>query len=919
MTPFLKQVARHYLDGAGNLDRLCFVLPNRRAVRFLEHYLGEGIAELGLGAKMAPEILTVNDFIFRSCGLRPVDRLPLLLELYGVYCQVNPQHEPLDDFLFWGDTLLGDFDDVDKYLVDAGLLFANVYEFKSLQDDYSYLTESQREAMERFTSHFLTPGAYKDKFLAIWKILLPLYGRFRERLDSAGMAYEGMVYRRLAERLEEESAADILRARFPVSEKFVFVGLNALSESEKKILRRMHRAGLCEFCWDYVSPMIRNRANKSSMFLDGFVQEFPQAFTLDPDGLPQTEFNLLKVPGGIAQAKQLPQVLARCSQSPGMDTAVVLPDENMLLPVLNSIPEHIVKLNVTMGYPIGGSQMWSLLSDLVQLQLHQRSSGGAAHFYHKYVWGVVSNSLIRSTISPDEKACLEECRNRRAYYVPADTLRCGSVLDAVFTPLKLGNDASAAWSGALCAYLKKVLVTIAPLLLDKQDMQLEIDFAKVCYETLDRLDKYGLEITPVSLGRLLRELLRSVTVPFEGEPLEGMQIMGPLEVRALDFDNLVILNFNEGVFPRRSLSASFVPPELRKGFGLPSYEFQDAVWAYYFYRMIQRASKVWMIYDSRTEGLKGGEPSRYLMQLKMHFGVRINQYEATAPLGAVSDDSPVPKTPAHLETLAGKVLSSTSIRNHINCPMRFYYSMVEGLKADIEVKESLDARTLGNVLHKTMQTLYPVGTVLDTVLLDSLIKDSGRIRSLVEKYTCLELNTMDISGRNIVLADIICSYVRAVLETDRALVASGGPVRIEGAELNVKGKIGGYDFKGAIDRLDRLSDGTLRVVDYKSGGVTEDDIFFNNDGIPQVGLQVYLYRRLLGIKESPVVGAVYQPAALMSGAAPYAIPFDPGYCATMGEKLEGELARISDLSVPWTRTTDSDNCKYCDFKAICGR
>jgi RecB family exonuclease len=924
MTPFLRQVARHYYNGAGDISRLCFVFPNRRALRFFENYLGEEIAAAGNGPAVAPGMYTMNDFIYHATGERPSGRIDLLLELYACYKALNPLAEELDDFIFWGDTLLGDFDDVDKYLVNPEHLFANVSDLREMQDDYSWLTPTQKVAVERFIRHFLTPGTYKERFLQIWRILLPLYRSFRESLKAKGMSYEGMVYRELAERLADGGAADLLKERFPWSERFVFVGLNALNECEKTLLRRIHRAGLCDFCWDYSSEMIKDTDNKSSLFLRDFTVEFPSSFRPDPDGLPQTEFNVLSVPGGISQAKQLPEILSRCTPEPGIETAVVLPDEQLLLPVLNSIPAHVEKLNVTMGYPISGSQIWALLGDIAQLQLHLRSKGGNWMFYHRAVWAVLSNSIIRSVLQDGTAEHLETLRKERRYYIGQEEFASDPLLSVVFRPVVRTAEPDAAQASAINAWLQDILVAVAPLIKNDPSMQLELDFAKVCHESLVSLGRRELPLRAASWFRLLNQTLAASTVPFEGEPLQGLQIMGPLELRALDFENLIILSAGEGTFPRRSVSSSFIPPELRKGFGLPTYEYQDAVWAYYFYRSIQRAHRVWLVYDSRTEGLRGGEPSRYIAQLEMHFHATVNHFEAHTPLGhGPGDDDAVAKTQEHLDILHKGNLSASSVRNYIRCPMLFYYSKVEGLKADKDVTESLDAGMIGNVLHKTMEALYPKGTRADAPFISGLRRDSARIRSLVNENICKELNTFEVAGRNLVFADIICSYVDALLKADLQSLAPGGCIDIIDVEHPGGTDIGGFRFTGYIDRLDSPSPGCVRVVDYKTGRVQPEDLEFDvkPDSIPPIGLQLYIYKLLAEplARGRNITGAIYQPAHLMSGEEVRELPLDDAYCRRMADELSRVLAEISDLSVPWTRTDDTKKCKMCDFRAICGR
>ena len=921
MTPFLKQVARHYYGEAGDISRLCFVFPNRRALRFFEHYLGQEVAASGRGPVVSPRMFTMNDFFYRAAGAGVTGRIPLLLELYRCYKELNPAAEPLDEFIFWGDTILGDFDDVDKYLVRADLLFTNVGDLKAMQDDWSWLTDTQREALSRFARHFLSPGSVKESFLSIWRILLPLYERFNKALTAKGMWYEGKVYRELCGRLEHTPAADMMAERFPESGKFVFVGLNALNECEKTLLRRLRNAGLAEFCWDWSSDFIKDRHNKSSVFLGGFVKEFPQAFEPDPEGLPECEFNALSVPGGILQAKQLPELLSRCSPSPGIETAVVLPDENLLIPVLNSIPAQVQKLNVTMGYPISGSQLGVLLSDLGELQLHIRERDGAFFFYHKQVWAIASNSLIRRALGEDGAELLEKCRKKRAYYIPEAELKGHPVLEAVFRPVVRNLAADAKQVKDICAWMQEVLVSLALAVKDDPEMQLELDFARICHQQLLELQKYGLDLSPASFFRLLGQLTAMATVPFQGEPLEGMQIMGPLELRALDFDNLIILSCNEGVFPRRSVSASFVPPELRKGFGLPTYEYQDAVWAYYFYRAIQRASRVWMVYDSRTEGIRGGEKSRYLSQLELHFGLKINRYEVQTELGGTAQGGAIDKTREHLQKLAAADLSASSIKYYAECPAKFFYSKVEGLKPEKEVSEFLDPSMIGRVLHKAMEILYPVRKTIDLAFVESLRKDKRRIRELVDRLICKQLNTFEVSGRNLIFADLICRYVDAVLSEDAAMLKGCAQMSIQGVEMEARLQAGGFNFIGYVDRLDCTAPGKLRVVDYKTGRVEDKDLYFSGQGLPKIGFQLYLYKRMVQVlfPQAVVEGAIYQPAGLMGGEPVYSLPLDDDYCSAMDAELGSILAEIADPAVPWERTSDAKICENCDFRTICGR
>lgn len=903
MIPFLKQVVQHYYAD-GTISEQCFILPNRRSVAFLLKYLGEEVGRTGVPAA-APLVFTMNDFFYRVAGRTATGNIQLLVTLYNCYRELNPKAEELDEFLFWGGVLLSDFNDVDKYLVNPAQLFANVADFREIQDSYEYLSKTQEEALKQFLSHFRTPGDYKQKFLGLWSLLLPLYRSFNERLRSEGDSYEGMVYRSLAERLDTESVVDVLPEEFSGVRKFVFVGLNALNECEKRLLSRMRDAGIAEFCWDYSSTMIKDRANKSSFFLSVNVTDYPQAFEPDPQGLAMPSINAVSIPSAVGQAKQIPAIL---ESLPRVDigTAIVLPDEDMLIPVLNSIPSGISSLNVTMGYPMSGSELWSLMNDICALQSNIRERDGRTLFYHRNVWSVFSNSIFRVVLSPEGEQAVEAVKKAAGYYVDSSELRGDPVLDCIFRPA--GEDVP--------GYLQAILETVAPKLTGNPEMAVELDFAHEYYLGIGTLRNCrGLDVKPATFFRLLGQLIRGISVPFRGEPLEGLQIMGPLETRALDFENLVILNCNEGIFPRRSVSASFVPAQLRGAFGLPTYEYQDAVWAYYFYRMIQRASQVWMLYDSRMDVSRSGEVSRYLSQLEMHFGVEVNHFVTKAPLSVESSSAPLPKTPEMILSLREKTLSASAIKNYLACPAMFHYHTVCALERDDEVQESMDAGAKGNVFHAVMEELYTVeGGFVTREQVKSYISDRELVKGKVRAHILEEMKVFELSGRNIIYEDLICRYVTKVLQRDLELMDSYGVggFRVLGLELKKYVTIDGFRFVGYIDRMDSFVPSEIRIVDYKTGAVDET----------QVGIQLYLYDRMIKPEASrsgcAVVNSVYQVSRLFVEPVRN-VSVDPGDEEKFSTLLSDTLREIADPSVPFARTEDKRVCGYCSFRQICGR
>lgn len=938
MDAFLLQTARHYYNLPG-IEKTCFIFPNRRSMVFFTKYLGDLVK--GNKPLLCPQMFTVNDFFASLYSGKTSDRLRLLTVIYEKYRALNPSAEPLDDFIFWGDVLLADFDDIDKYLAEPKDLFRNISDLKDIQDSFDYLTDVQRNAIRNFLGHFrdakdMNPSTVKGGFLKLWNILLPLYESFNKALAEKGMAYEGMVYRALARRLKDgEPVADILENRFPGTQKYVFVGLNALNECEKLLMRKMRDAHKAEFVWDYVTPAITAKANKSSFFMRKNVEEFPQAFTILAGGMP--EITAVSVPSAVGQVKIAPKLLQQMDGDP-VESAFVLPDETLLLPLLNSIPTEVNSINVTMGYPMKGSAVYTLVQALGRLQLRARRREDGWYFYHKDIREVFSASLFTAMLTPAEKEATEKIKADAKYYVPQADFAAGDTLKAVFSPVITDvKTPSAKTCRALCRYLSDIISTAGRTVAGNGEMLLELDFAKRLHSQLNILESTPLELMPSTWLRVLDGILQGITVPFKGEPLRGLQIMGPLETRALDFKNIVILSANEGMFPRRSVSSSFIPPELRKAFGLPTYEFQDAVWAYYFYRMLQRASKVWLVYDSRTEGLHSGEESRYIKQLEYHFNVKVKRLVASAPLQPLTQQGDIPKTEEDADAVRNGALSASALKNYLYCPAKFYYSFVKKLKTADEVAESLDESMIGKVFHRVMQRLYSGKAFFSCADIEKLRKDDDLIHTMVREEIMKEMRSFEVSGRNLVTAEILCDYVKSTLSHDISLIGKNGGFKIIGLEQFKETYFDGFKLIGFIDRIDSYRPSEVRILDYKTGRVEDNDILITDDNAaavaeklfgpsnknrPSIALQLFIYGLLAAadptLKGCTIVNSIYSTGRLYTEPLKD-MPVSPVFTSIASEKLSSMLSEITDTSIPWTRTHETETCSWCDFKDLCGR
>ena len=934
---FLRQVARHYF---ASVESLCFVFPNKRAAVFFKKYLGQEVAASG-HAKQAPGCFTMNDFFYHISGAHKAGRIKQLLVLYDCYKKLNSKAEPIDEFLYWGEMMLSDFGDVDKYLADPSKLWKNASELKAMQD-LSFLSEEQQEAIKRFLGNFDGKGAIKESFLHIWNLLLPLYNAFGEALKKQNLSYEGQIYRALAEELKRKSVVDMLEGKFGGAEKFVFVGLNALNECEKTLLGKMKNAGIAEFCWDFSSEEIRDPENKASFFMRDNLTLFGQAFPIDGQGLAKPKIKIVGIPSGIGQAKLLPEILKAPGAKHDLRTAVVLPDEGLLTSVLSSIPPEIDEINVTMGYPMKGSQWLGLFKEIGALQSNMREGASGKEFYHKQVWAIFSNSVFRASLSEEEKSMVEQVRGEAKFFIAQSDLAEGEFLEALFreaAPSKI-------------SYLKNLIHTISRRIKDRQDMAMELEFAMHTYKALTNLEDLPSDIQDRTWWKLLLQLLAAEAVPFRGEPLRGMQIMGPLETRALDFEKLIILSCNEGVFPRRAVASSFIPAELRKAFGLPTYEYQDAISAYYFYRAIQRAEEVTLIYDSRSGGLQSGEESRYIKQIRYLYEFDIEQVEVKTPLEGIPEADSITKTEEDIAIVKSPdfYLSASSVKEYLTCPAKFYYSKIKGLKEAEEVEENMDGGMIGTVLHLLMQSLYSRNpdepdkerlAPLESVgreYLKTLLAGEDLLRARVAYRIRQQLkNSPEVRGRNLIYAEMIFRYARQILRRDLELLTESGAeaFKIIGLEKFFRGKLCGYNFTAYIDRLDSFLAGTLRISDYKTGKIYSDEDAVNAENAsgfmdavrawekgkrPEIALQLFVYDSLAkdfaGNKK--LLNSIYGTQRLHIQKLSV-----NEVCEDFGKEVEAYLSErlqeLADKEVNWIRSGTDKDCEWCKFKKICGR
>lgn len=959
MKPFLYQVASlFYEKWEAEVSRLAFVFPNRRTGLFFQKYLSE-VADTPL---FSPTILTINDLFIQLSGKQSADRISMLFILYDIYIRQSGSTETFDEFLYWGEMLLNDFDDIDKYMANARMLFSNVTDLREIENDFDFLSDEQIAAIRSFWSSFYPRGdtPNQQQFLAVWQVLYDLYEEFRATLTAEGKGYEGMIFREVVESMERGESPDL------PYEQIVFVGLNALSVSEERFLAQLQKREIADFYWDYVSDKVTDPDNKASYFVSRNLKSFPSSMKLPPEEKVKTEIEVIGIPSGIGQAKHVYTLLsdwckeAEMSSEEALRTAVILPDEHLLIPVLNAIPEQIRRINVTMGYPLAGTPVASLIEYILALQKNVRYIDRNPLFYFRDVLPVLNHRYILSTSPEIISSLVKEITENNKIYISHTELEKTPLLEILFTPVT-GVEAFSDYLIKVLEELNKVMSALSDE--EEEDApqrtnDLEQEFIFHYFTTVNRMKEVmkdaRIEMKIDTFFRLLKRVTDTITIPFHGEPLSGLQIMGVLETRALDFDRLIILSMNEGIFPQRKAANSFIPYNLRRGFGLPTYEHQDSVWAYHFYRLIERASHVSLLYDTRSNGLQTGEVSRFVHQLHYHYEVPMRDKlvvynvssSKTPPLAVPKREDIMRRLDAYRKG-GSKAISASAINTYLDCPLKFYFSVVEGIREEEEVSETIESDVFGSILHKVMEELYKPfqGKMVTVDLLKAIRKDTALLTGAIARAFASEFFKTEVvrslTGQNYLIGEMIRKYVEKILERDGKLTPF---VYIE-SERKINGLISLSDhseirLKGFIDRVDEVLD-AIRIIDYKSGSGTTTfssiESLFNKEekdrakAVMQVFMYCWMYAHFTENKGKTIQPGIYYVRSLFSD------PFDPsvyhriergksekvedfsGYAQAFEEGLRGCLDEIFNPEIPFTQTPTGKACSYCPFKGICGK
>jgi CRISPR/Cas system-associated exonuclease Cas4 (RecB family) len=953
MEPFLKELADRIIRGHLQLDSLTVVFPNRRAILYFKRYLSQMLNR----PAFAPQLLTIEDFMASFSTLRVPDKLELVYHLYSVYESIVHVDEPFDKFYFWGEMLLRDFDEVDKYGINATLLFKDLSVQKEMDATFDYLSDEQKDFLKRFWASFdENVNESKKKFLGVWKDLPLVYENFRRHLREKGLAYEGMLHREVADQINRKEAGQTIQ--FLEDRHVLFVGFNALTQAEESVIEYCLKWKSAEVVWDLDEYYVNNEWQEAGTFFRQ-LQHHPILGKTFPEDVVAnfTKKKTIRVLGAsqhIGQSKFTAHVLAE-ELAKGMDpeeTLIVLPDERLLFPVLHSVAGVIEKLNVTMGFPLSSTPLFNLVELLMEMQINCLHDS----FNHRQVLALLGHPYGVAAGPSDATAKRKEILKSNWVNVPREFLQSGPELFRLMFRETLPGD--------MVDYLRKIMLSIGS---NASLSGLDKEFAFFFIKLLNRIEQV---VHPESSSyhtgsrkeqiksflRLFRQLVRSEKIPFTGEPLEGLQIMGVLETRNLDFKNVFILSLNEGAFPAFGNKGSYIPYSLRRAYGLPTIEHQDAIYAYLFYRAIQRAENVFLVYNSETDILGQGEMSRYLQQLLFESGhkpAREILHTPAQPRSISAID--IKKDERVFNMLARycvdhqdpRPLTPTALNDYIECRLKFYFRHVSRIKEADEIEEELNARMVGNFLHAVMESYYAEITSQkesSTITSSDLTDYEKRIdailnRVFIKEYGLDPSKPVLYHGQRLVVKEVVKRFVDRIIAKDKVYA----PFKMEAIEkrdlrLTLQLDAEGHPtilLGGTIDRADS-KDGLLRVIDYKTGKDTADikggiqDLFEREGKRNKAAFQTMLYA-LLYASNPKTSGYRIVPGLMnrmnlfdpdfrfglqigkeyVQDVRPFLPEFETG--------LKAVLEELYDPDVPFTQTQDTEVCRICAYREICYR
>ncbi|PTX60583.1 PD-(D/E)XK nuclease superfamily protein [Kordia periserrulae] len=821
MKSFLSHVVEYILTTNTNISNLTLVLPSKRAGVFLKHELSQQIQQ----TSFAPDILSIEELVEQISGYTSVSNTELLFEFYSIYKELTPKNaqEPFDSFSKWAQILLQDFNEIDRYLINHKEIF-------------NYLSAIQR--IQQWSPD-KEPSDLMTNYLKFWDKLEQYYDALTDKITQKGIAYQGLVYREAVDSLE-------FYLQKNEDKKHYFIGFNALNTAEEKIIQEFLEVGLAEILWDTDHIFFDDPEHDASLFLRRHRYEWnyfqKHEFSWIADNFSsEKNIEIIGVPKNITQAKYIGEILQKLQQEDEtlQDVAVVLGDEQLLIPCLNSLPSAIERLNITMGFPLKDIPLATTFNNLYLLQEHHRNDT----FYYKNIINVLSDTNLRPLFQQKDQNIaaniIEYIQANNIIYVATEVIverfpkETQEIAQLLFTYWNDKPKTAIQNCVTLIRHLKATLIE------EREQHLLALEYLyrfNEVFNQLQLLTKQHNYITDIkSLLALYKEIISTETLDFKGEPLQGLQLMGMLETRVLDFKTVILSSVNEGILPSGKSNNSFIPFDLKKQFKLPTYKEKDAIYTYHFYRLLHRAEHVFLLYNTEAEGLSGGERSRFLMQLETYAlpNHTVTQHVVTPKVPKIEHAMQVVKKETsvmeRLKDIANKGFSPSALTSYIRNPIDFYYQKILGINEYEAVEETVAANTLGTVVHDTLELLYKPfeGQIITTKDIKAMF---SKVEELVIKNFKKTYGEGTIHrGKNLIIFNVAKRYVTNFLQQELQTLKSGKTLRILQIEQNLQAKveIPELDFPvyigGKVDRVDEL-DGVLRIIDYKTGKVSQSDV-----------------------------------------------------------------------------------------------
>lgn len=957
MQTFLDHVAEYVLKTyPGKVSELCVVFPNRRAGLFFKAALARRMDK----PFWSPEIFSIEDLIVKLADVEMIDPIAQLFELYEVYRSFEKgKAESFDQFTKWGQILLSDFNDIDSYLVNANDLFGNLRNIKELES-WSLLGPD------------LTP--FQQDYLHFWESTGKYYTEFTEGLLKSRRAYQGLAYRIVSEQVGEKIKQHNWH-------KIIFAGFNALNSAEENIFRELISLGKAETLWDADSYYVNDKIQEAGRFLrrhketDLFKFNSKNEFQWIGNDLiaDKKRITVTGVSKNIGQAKLAGQLIGDFLKSNPQtnltQTAIVLADENLLFPVLHSLPYQVSNVNVTMGYPLKNTPISGFSELLFQLHENARRFNRKGQFYHHDVINLLNHSYSKLLLDRSSESVTQQLVN---YLQQKNIVFCslktfepvigGSTSDKMPLLNLIFNKWSAVGSIFDCLYslidsLKEQSVEQWNKKYNSETTRtnLELEYLFAYSKIIKRIKSLSESYSAIAdikiFHGLLKQLIHTTNLSFYGEPLSGLQVMGVLETRTLDFENIILLSVNESLLPSGKTQNSFIPFDVKRVFGLPTYSEKDSIFAYHFYRLLQRAKNIHIMYNTESDNLGGGEKSRFLTQLLYEFPQvnkesTINEQLLEVTIQQQPGELPITigKTDDILEVIhkKGEDGFSPSLLNiYRNCSLRFYFHLVGQLKETDEVEETIGADTLGNVIHQTLEEFYR--PIVGKALTGNDLKEmkgqlEQKLKLNFESYYPAE----DLAyGKNLLTLKVANKFIQGFLDKEIEMVselskqkATLAISQLEQAfesNITVGGKV--VKTKGKIDRVDVLNH-TLRIIDYKTGrtedkelnmkgwGLLKHDLSLNKSF--QLLMYAWLYRKNNADKnpnriQSGIISFRQLSAGLKAVKVVDSNEITTEHLHEFEKVLKSILEEIYDPAVSFSKTADKAVCEYCDFKTICSR